>query len=139
MPLRVLICDDEGLTALRYRTTMARLGFEMVGSALDGAQVIEAAGRLSPDVILMDIEMPQMDGISATRRIMELHPTAVLIVSAYGDRDSVEAAMDAGASGYLVKPVMDAQIGPAVRAALEQFASRGGSDSPAQQAAELVV
>jgi YesN/AraC family two-component response regulator len=118
---------------------MARLGFETVGSTGDGAQAVEAAGRLSPDVILMDIEMPRLDGISATRRIMELHPTAILIVSGYNDRESVQAAMTAGASGYLVKPIVDAQIGQAIRAAFQQFASRNEPHGSAQPAADPVA
>jgi two-component system, response regulator PdtaR len=124
MPTRVLICEDEGLTALRYCGTLTRLGFETVGSAADGIQVIEAAARLQPDVILMDIEMPNLDGISAMRKIMETHPTAVVIISAYGEREMIEAALAAGAAGYLVKPVSDGQIEAAIQAALERYTAR---------------
>ena len=122
--LRVLICEDEGLTALRYRATLTRLGCEVVGSAANGEQVVEAAARLSPDAILMDIEMPQLDGIAATQRIMANSPTAIVIVSAYSDREVVERAMDAGASGYLVKPATDEQIRVTLQAAVERFAQR---------------
>jgi response regulator NasT len=126
--MRVLICEDEGLTALRYRSTLRRLGFEVVGSAADGEQAIEASVRLAPDAVLMDIEMPQLNGIEATRRIMETRPTAIVIVSAYNERDMVQAAIAAGASGYLVKPVSDEQLGPALRTALDQFANRFGQE-----------
>jgi len=122
--MRVLICEDEGLTALRFRTTLKRLGVEIVGTAVNGEQVVEAAARLRPDAILMDIEMPQMDGLVATQRIMEEHPTAVVIISAYGERETIEAAMAAGASGYLIKPVSDEQVQPALAAALERYAAR---------------
>lgn len=124
-PTRVLICEDEGLTVLRYRATLTRLGLEVVGSAANGEQAVEAAGRLAPDAILMDIEMPQLDGISATRRIMATCPAAIIIISAYGEAETVQTAMAAGASGYLVKPVTDDQIGPALHAALGRFADRG--------------
>lgn len=122
--LRVLVCEDEGLTALSYRTTLRRLGFEVVGSAPNGAQVVEAVKQLAPDVILMDIEMPHLNGIEATRRIMETRPTAIVIISAYNEPETVEAALAAGATGYLVKPVTDHQILPAVEVALERFAAR---------------
>lgn len=127
--MRVLICEDEGLTALRYRTTLRRLGMDVVGSSANGAQVVEAVEQLAPDVILMDIEMPHLNGIEATRRIMMACPTAVVIISAYNERETVEAAMAAGASGYLVKPVTDDQILPAMQRALERFSVRLGSDS----------
>lgn len=126
MAIRVLICEDEGLTALRYRATLKRLGFAPVGTAGNGEAAVEAALRLQPDVILMDIEMPALDGISATRRIMETLPTAIVIVSAYSDRDTVAAAMTAGASGYLIKPFIDDQLEPALRSAMERFAVRSG-------------
>jgi len=126
-PTRVLICEDEGLTALRYRATLTRLGLDVVGSAADGEQAVEAAARLAPEAILMDIEMPRLDGISATRRIMETHPAAIIIISAYGEAETVQAAMAAGASGYLVKPVTDDQIVPALQAARERYATRESS------------
>lgn len=122
--LRVLICEDEGLTSLRYRATLRRLGHEVVGSAANGEQVVAAAAQLTPEAILMDIEMPHLNGIEATRRIMESCPTAIIIVSAYSEQETVEAAMAAGASGYLVKPVSDDQIEPALHAARARFASR---------------
>jgi len=124
MPIRVLICDDEGLTALRYGATLKRLGYEVVGSAANGEQVLEAALRLRPDLILMDIEMPELDGISATRRITAACPTAIVVISAYSEPETVEAAMTAGASGYLVKPVTDDQLEPAIHGALTRFAGR---------------
>lgn len=122
--VRVLICEDEGLTALRFRTTLKRLGLDVVGTAANGEQVVEAASRLQPDAILMDIEMPHMDGLTATRRIMEQSPTAILIISAYGENETVEEAIRSGASGYLVKPVTDDQIQPALQAALQAFSTR---------------
>jgi response regulator NasT len=121
--LRVLICEDEGLTTLRLRTTLTRLGHEVVGVAGDGEAVIPAAAELQPDLILMDVEMPRLDGISATRRIMSESPTAIVISSAYSDRETVQSALEAGASGYLVKPVSDEQLERALCAAMECFES----------------
>ena len=127
--VRVLICEDEGLTALRLQTSVAKLGYEVVGGARDGEEAVAAAARWQPDAILMDVEMPNLDGIAATREIMRAAPAAVLIVSAYGDQESIAAAMGAGASGYLVKPVTDAQRDPALAEALNTFVA--GRPAPA--------
>jgi response regulator NasT len=119
---RVLICEDEGLTALRLKASLAKLGYEVVGEAKDGEAAIAAAARLQPDAILMDIRMPKLDGIAATERIMRERPTAIVMITAYSERELVEAALQAGASGYLVKPVSDEQIEPAFTVALARFA-----------------
>jgi AmiR/NasT family two-component response regulator len=119
--LRVLICEDEGLTALRMRVTLSRLGYEVVGTARNGLEIVAAVTALQPDAIFMDVEMPNLDGISATRRIMQECPTPVIIVTAYSDRESLGAALEAGAAGYLVKPVTDEQLAPALQAAVAAF------------------
>jgi len=118
---RLLICEDEGLTALRLRNTLTRFGYEVVGEARDGQQAVEMAEQLKPDAILMDIRMPRLDGIAATRQIMERRPTAIVMLTAFSERELVEAALQAGASGYLVKPVSDEQIEPALAVALNRF------------------
>lgn len=119
--VRVLICDDEGLTVLRMRTTVAKLGFEVAGEAGDGEEAVTAALRLKPDAILMDVRMPKLDGISATEQIMQAWPTSIVVITAYNERALVDAALRAGASGYLVKPVTDEQIEPALRVALSRY------------------
>lgn len=119
---RVLICEDEGLTALRLRTTLTRLGYEVVGEARDGEEAVAAAAQLEPDAILMDIRMPKLDGVAATERIMRERSTAIVMITAYSERELVEAALSAGASSYLVKPVSDEQIGTALTVALNKFA-----------------
>ncbi len=120
--VRVLVCEDEGLTALRLQASLKNLGYEVVGEAKDGEAAVEAAERLKPDAILMDVRMPKMDGIEATERIMAAHPTAIVMVTAYNERELVDAALRAGASGYLVKPVSDEQIEPALKVALSRYA-----------------
>jgi response regulator NasT len=119
---RVLICEDEGLTALRLQKAITALGYQVVGEAKDGEEAVALAERLKPDLILMDIRMPKLDGIAATERIMQARRTAIIMITAYSERELVEAALQAGASGYLVKPVSDEQIGPAIRVALANFA-----------------
>jgi response regulator NasT len=120
-PVRVLICEDEGLTALRLQKAVTALGYEVVGEAKNGEEAVRLAERLRPDAILMDVRMPKVDGIEATERIMRAHPAAILMITAYSERGLVDAALRAGASGYLVKPVSDEQIEPALRVALRNF------------------
>jgi response regulator NasT len=118
----VLICEDEGLPALQLRTILVRSGYRVVGEARDGEEAVAFAARLQPEAILMDIRMPKMDGIAATAQIMRARPTAIVVVTAYSERELVDAALEAGASGYLVKPVREEQIEPALRVALSRFA-----------------
>lgn len=119
--VRILICEDEGLSVYRLRSVLTRLGYHVVGTARNGREAVESASRLHPDLILMDVEMPELDGISATREIMRSHPTAILMLSAYSDHQTIRRALAAGASGNLVKPATDAQLAAAVPAALERF------------------
>jgi two-component system, response regulator PdtaR len=119
---RVLVCEDEGLTALRLQKALTSLGYEVVGEAKDGEEAVAQATRLKPDAILMDIRMPKLDGIAATEQIMAQRPTAIVMITAYSERELVEAALRAGACGYLVKPVSDEQIEPALAVALNKFA-----------------
>ena len=109
-----MICEDEGLTVLRLKKALSSLGYEVVGEAKNGEEAVALAEQLRPDAILMDIRMPKLDGIAATERIMSARPTAIVMITAYSDRELVEAALQAGASGYLVKPVSDEQIEPAL-------------------------
>lgn len=118
---RVLICEDEGLTALRLRKALSGLGYDVVGEARDGEEAVAMAESLNPDAILMDIRMPKLDGVAAAERIMLNRPTAIVMLTAYSDRELVNAAMQAGACGYLVKPVSDEQIQPALAVALTNF------------------
>jgi AmiR/NasT family two-component response regulator len=97
---RVLICEDEGLTSLRLRSSLRKLGYEVVGDAKDGEAAVAAAAELAPDIILMDIRMPKLDGIAATQQIMSRKATAIVMITAHNDRELVQAAMRAGASAY---------------------------------------
>jgi sigma-B regulation protein RsbU (phosphoserine phosphatase) len=119
---RVLVCEDEGVTALRLQRVLAALGYQVVGEARDGEAAVRLAGALQPDVILMDVNMPKMDGIEATGRIMRDFPTAIVMLTAYSEPGIVERALAAGASGYLVKPVDDQQLRPAITVARARFA-----------------
>lgn len=115
--IRVLIAEDhvllrEGLRALLERAADMRV----VGEAGDGAEAVNLAGRLQPHVVLMDIAMPVLDGIRATRRIRERHPeTFVACLSMHAERRLLDAAMDAGASAYLLKECAGTELLAAVR------------------------
>ena len=120
-PLRALICEDEGLTVMQLRQVLTGAGFEIVGEAMDGATGVELARNLGPDFILMDVNLQGMNGIEATRLIMQERPSAVIMLTAYGDDKTVDQALDAGASYYLVKPIVGQQLIPAIRTAVARY------------------
>lgn len=117
--IRVLLADDHGV----IRDGLGRLigaldGIELVGVAADGAQALEQTLKVEPDVVLMDLEMPVMDGIEATRRILAERPsTAVLVLTSFSDRPRIVGALEAGACGYLLKDVEAEQVAEGIRAA----------------------
>jgi DNA-binding NarL/FixJ family response regulator len=118
-PIRVLLCDDhsvvrEGLARLLESTD----GIEVAGMAADGAEGVAAAVELSPDVVLMDLAMPNLDGVSATRRIVAEAPSAnVVVLTSFGDNTRIHDALDAGARGYLLKDADASEVVRAIRAA----------------------
>ena len=117
--IRVLLADDHGV----IRDGLGRLisaldDIELAGVAADGAQAVERARELEPDVVLMDLDMPVLDGIEATRRIVAERPgTAVLVLTSFSDRPRIIGALDAGACGYLLKDVSSDQVAHGIRAA----------------------
>ena len=118
MPIRVLVCDDQALVRAGFvKLIEASEGFEVVGEAADGAQAVDRARRLAPDVVLMDIRMPVLDGIGATRRITtELDSSVrVLVLTTFGTDDYVTDALRAGASGFLLKDAPPDQLLAAIR------------------------
>lgn len=119
--LRVLIVDDDALVALSLRSQLARLGHEVVGEARNGQEAIQMAGSTRPDVILMDIKMPDMDGLTASREIMAHSPAAIVILTSYAEDAFVRAADIIGVMGYLVKPVDEKELSPALRIAYSRY------------------
>ncbi|MEU0096723.1 response regulator transcription factor [Kribbella sp. NPDC006257] len=115
MTLRVVIADDQALVRTGFRMILNARGIEVVGEAADGAEAVEAVRRLAPDVVLMDIRMPTMDGLEATRRILAT-PTdcRVLILTTFDLDQYVYAALAAGASGFLLKDVTPEHLAAAV-------------------------
>lgn len=117
--IRVVIADDHAVV----RTGLAQLvatfdGVELVGAAADGAEAVALVTERTPDVVLMDLEMPVLDGIEATRRIEEAHPeVAVVVLTSFSDRERILGALDAGAVGYLLKDAEPDELARAIRAA----------------------
>ena len=120
-PARIVIADDHDLVRQGFRGMLAREeGLEVVGEAQDGLEAVEVCSRLQPDLVLMDVRMPKMDGLSATREIKQRHPkTIVLMVSMHENPDYLLEAVKAGAAGYVLKGSPNSQIMSSVRRALE--------------------
>jgi DNA-binding NarL/FixJ family response regulator len=117
MTIRVLLCDDQALVRSGFRMILeARPDLEVIGEAEDGLQAIEQARRTEPDVILMDVRMPNLDGVAATARIVESGSrTKVIVLTTYDLDEYVFEAIRAGASGFLLKDVQPAQLVDAIR------------------------
>jgi len=115
--LRVLIAEDETVIRLDLRGVLEANGLVVCGEARDGEEAVRLARELQPDVVLMDVKMPQLDGIEATRRICGEKPLPIVMLTAYAQRALVERAIRAGAFGYLVKPFRENDVVPAVKAA----------------------
>jgi response regulator NasT len=119
---RVLIAEDEALIRLDLREMLVEEGYDVCGEAGDGEQAVKLAEELRPDLVIMDIKMPIMDGLAAAERIAGARLAAVVILTAFSQRDLVERARAAGAMAYLVKPFQKSDLVPAVEIALSRFA-----------------
>lgn len=120
--MRVLICEDEGLTVLKLRRLLTAAGHDVVGEAKDGEECLAIAEQVEPDLVLMDVKMPGMDGVEATRRLMDRRALPIVMLTAYSDDETVRSATEAGACAYLVKPVSRSQLLSALHVAASRFA-----------------
>lgn len=118
---RVLIAEDEVISRMDLREMLENLGYDVVGEVGDGETAISLARAVLPELVLMDIKMPGLDGISAATTFGRENLVPVLLLTAYSDPDFVERAVDAGVMGYLVKPFAEAQLKPAIEVALERW------------------
>jgi len=119
---RVLIAEDEALIRLDLREMLIEEGYDVCGEAGDGEEAVKLAEQLRPDLVIMDIKMPIMDGLAAAERIAGARIAAVVILTAFSQRDLVERARAAGAMAYLVKPFQKSDLVPAIEIALSRFA-----------------
>ena len=118
---RVVIAEDEGLIRLDLAEMLAEEGYDVVGAAGDGAQAIQLVEEHRPDLAILDVKMPRMDGITAASRIAAARLCPVVILTAFSQRELVERARDAGAMAYLVKPFDRTDLVPAIEIAVSRF------------------
>jgi len=119
--LRLVIADDESIIRMNLRETLVGLGYLVVGDAGDGLSAIHLARELRPDLVIMDIKMPKLDGIQAAKVLTEEKIAPVLLLTAYSDRELVDRARDAGVVNYIVKPFREAELLPAIEIALARI------------------
>jgi response regulator NasT len=115
--MRVLVAEDETIIRLDLRDLLERSGFEVCAEARDGEEAVALARSERPDVAIMDVKMPKLDGIEAARRILDERPIPIVMLTAYGQDELVSRAVEAGVFGYLVKPFREQDLLPAIRAA----------------------
>jgi AmiR/NasT family two-component response regulator len=118
----VVIAEDEALIRLDLREMPSEEGFDVVGEAGDGEQAVRLATELTPDLVICDIKMPKLDGITAAAQIMGQRIAPVVMLTAFSQRDLVERARDAGAMAYPVKPLEKRDLLPAIEMAMSRFA-----------------
>ena len=124
--LRIVIADNESLIRLEIREMLEDAGHEVVGEAVNGRRAVELTRQHRPDLVLMDIKMPEMDGITAAGKIYADKIAPVILLTAFSQPDIVDKAKDSGVLGYLVKPVQESQLFPAIEIALSRWQEMQG-------------
>jgi response regulator NasT len=119
--LRIVIADDEPIIRMDLKTLLEEMGHNVVGEAADGQKALELTRSLKPDVVIMDIKMPVMDGLDAAKIIAEEKIAPVVLLTAYSQKDLIERAKEAGVFGYLVKPFQESEILPAIEIAISRY------------------
>lgn len=119
--LKLIIADNESIIRMDLREMLEEAGHEIVGEAADGARAVELTRKYRPDLVVMDIKMPEMDGIVAAKRIADEKLAPVLLLTAFSQQEIVEKAKDSGVLAYLVKPVRECNLFPALEIALSRF------------------
>jgi two-component system, response regulator PdtaR len=119
---RILIAEDETIIRLDLRAMLERAGFEVCAEARDGDEAVALARSAGPDLALLDVKMPKLDGIDAARQILDERPIPIVMVTAYGEQELVSRAVEAGVFGYLVKPFRETDLLPAIETARARHA-----------------
>ena len=137
--LRILIAEDETIIRLDLRALLEGSGFEVCGEAKDGEEAVELARSLAPDLAIMDVKMPRLDGIEAARRILDERPIPIVMLTAYGQEELVSRAVEAGVFGYLVKPFREQDLLPAIRTARARHEELAALREEAESLAEALA
>ena len=120
--LRVVIADDEPITRMDIKEILTEKGYEILGEATDGFDAVEICKKTKPDLVLMDIKMPLLDGLSAARIMAEEGvDVAVVLLTAYSEREFIDSAKEIGVSGYLVKPIDEKSLIPSIELAVARY------------------
>ncbi len=138
-PARVVIAEDEAIIRLDLKEMLEDEGYLVVGETARGDQAVELARRLEPDLVILDVKMPGMNGLAAAREIAKDRLAAVLILTAFSQRELVEEARDAGALAYLVKPFQQSDLMPAIEIARARFAELRSLERRAGELEERLV
>lgn len=119
--IRIIVADDEAVIRLGLRTMLEEHGYDVVGEASDGMRVLDLVGKIRPDLVFLDIKMPGIDGLAVARTLLAERAVPVIILTAYGDRALVDDAKEAGVLAYLVKPLREPDLVPAIEVAMSRF------------------
>lgn len=137
--MRILIAEDETIIRLDVRTLLEKAGHEVVAEARDGEEAVALAAEHDPDLIVMDVRMPHLDGIEAARQISDRRPVPIVMLTAYAEEDLVTRASEAGAFAYLVKPFREVDLLPALNTARARFEELSALREEAADLAEALA
>jgi response regulator NasT len=136
---RVLIAEDETIIRLDLAEMLERAGFEVCAQARDGVEAVELARAEEPDVAVLDVKMPRLDGIEAARRMLAERPIPIVMLTAYGQDELVSRAVEAGVFGYLVKPFRESDLLPAIQTARARHAELAAVREEAESLADALA
>jgi AmiR/NasT family two-component response regulator len=137
--MRILIAEDETIIRLDLRELLEKAGFDVCAEAKDGAEAVELARAEMPDLAIMDVKMPHVDGIEAARQILDERPIPIVMLTAYGQDELVSRAVEAGVFGYLVKPFRESDLLPAIATARARHEELSALREEAESLAEALA
>jgi AmiR/NasT family two-component response regulator len=137
--MRVLVAEDETIIRLDLRDLLERSGFDVCAEARDGEEAVALARSERPDIAIMDVKMPKLDGIEAARRILDERPIPIVMLTAYGQDELVARAVEAGVFGYLVKPFREQDLLPAIQTARARHEELAALRDEAESLAEALA
>jgi two-component system, response regulator PdtaR len=137
--VKILVAEDETIIRLDLKETLERAGFEVCGEARDGEEAVELAREEKPDLAVLDVKMPRLDGIEAARRILAERPIPIVMLTAYGHDELVARAVEVGVFAYLVKPFRESDLLPAIQTAKARYAELEALREEAESLAEALA